>query len=155
MNINLTEATLDYATQKRKMYELNSGVRKNIAAMGVDKLNYNRIVCQNEGYNYALDQIEDEMVKRGLITFASTRKGKLAAAFNKPQPAPQPAPQPQVQPTVSLNPQTTIQTQAQQPATPAQQAQAVSNILASAQDSYIPTENDFKIVSEADRKSVV
>ena len=148
MNINLTEATLDYATQKRKMYELNNGVHKNIAAMSVGKLNFNRIVCQNEGYDYALDQIEDEMVKRGLITFASTRKGKKAATFNNPQPVPQSAPQPQVQPTVSLNPQTTIQTQAQ-PATPAQQAQAVSNILASAQDRYIPTETDFKIVSEA------
>ena len=136
MDINLTEANLDYAVQKRKMNELNNGVRKNIAAMGVDKLNFNRIVCQNEGYDYALDQIEDEMVKRGLITFASTRKGKKAAAFNQPKPQPQPAPAPAPAPQP-------------QPASAAQQATAASNILASVQDQYIPTEKDFQIVSEA------
>lgn len=66
----LNEATLDYATQKEKMRKTDNGTRdpKGIAKMSDEKLKFNRMVCQNEGYSYALRLIEDEMIKRGLIT---------------------------------------------------------------------------------------
>lgn len=66
----LNEATLDYTTQKEKMRKTDNGTRdpKGIAKMSDEKLKFNRMVCQNEGYSYALRLIEDEMIKRGLIT---------------------------------------------------------------------------------------
>ena len=77
---SLTEAHLDYSTQKRKMSELEHGAYKNIAAMSDEKLRFNRNVCQQENYTKALDGIEDEMVRRGLITYADTRKAAAIRA---------------------------------------------------------------------------
>ena len=67
-SIDLDEAKLDYATQKLKMGALESGARGfNAKAASNEKLQFNRMVCQKEGYARALKIIEDEMIERGLL----------------------------------------------------------------------------------------
>ena len=98
-NEDLNEATLDYYTQKAKMQALNNGTRGfNAKASSDEKLRFNRRVCQNEGYNIALDIIEAEMVSRGLIKTEDTRVWKAAHPQQQAQPASTPAPTPAAQP---------------------------------------------------------
>ena len=84
---SLKETNFDYSTQKEKMRKTNDGTRdpKGIVKMSADKLTFNRMVCQREGYDHALDLIETEMKARGLIS-QTTRELKRQQAAVAPQP---------------------------------------------------------------------
>ena len=90
----LNEASLNYSEQKAKMQACEYGTRGfNAGAASDEKLRYNRQVCQNEGYKKALKIVEDEMIRRGLLT---RQNSATYGATSQPQAQPQQASQPQV-----------------------------------------------------------
>lgn len=83
-NKELIEDMLDEASNLsayEKMDLFNRGQRReNVKACGDQKLFDYRRICQNNNFNVALDQIEAEMVARGLISTSQTRLAQTSAA---------------------------------------------------------------------------
>ncbi len=65
----LTEATPSWAEQTEKMRKLELGIRGfNAAAASDEKLKMNYAICAANGWNKAKKIVEDELIRRGIIT---------------------------------------------------------------------------------------
>ena len=89
---SLTEAG-DYQANVEKMRKLNDGTRGfNGASTSPEQLRLKRQVCIDKGFWRALSIVEDEMIKKGLISQKTVPPTAQPAA--QPQPAPYVQPQP-------------------------------------------------------------